>query len=31
MVVLDEERLMELALWWWVVFVLWATPPNYER
>ena len=31
MVVLDEEILVELALWWWVVFVLWATRPNYER
>jgi hypothetical protein len=31
MVVLDEELLMELALWWWVVLVLWATRPNYER
>jgi hypothetical protein len=30
MMVLDEELLMELALWWWVVFVLWATRPNYE-
>jgi hypothetical protein len=29
-VVLDEELLMELALWWWVVFVLWATRPNYD-
>jgi len=31
MMVLDEELLMELALWWWVVFVLWATRPDYER
>jgi hypothetical protein len=31
MVVLDEELLVELALWWWVVFVLWATRPDYER
>jgi hypothetical protein len=29
MVVLDEELLVELALWGWVVFVLWATRPNY--
>jgi hypothetical protein len=29
MMVLDEELLMELTLWWWVVFVLWATRPNY--
>jgi hypothetical protein len=29
-VVLDEEFLMELALWGWVVFVLWATRPNYD-
>jgi hypothetical protein len=28
--VLDEELLMELALWWWVVFVLWAARPNYD-
>ena len=28
--VLDEELLMEVALWWWVVFVLWATRPNYN-
>jgi hypothetical protein len=31
MVVLDEEILVELALWWWVVFVLWATRTHYER
>ena len=31
MMVLDEEFLMEVALWWWVVFVLWATRPNYTR
>jgi hypothetical protein len=31
MVVLDEELLMEVALWWWVVFVLWATRPDNER
>jgi hypothetical protein len=31
MVVLDEELLVELALWWWVVFVFWATRPNYGR
>ena len=30
MMVLDEELLMEVALWWWVVFVLWATRPNYN-
>lgn len=30
MMVVDEELLMELALWWWVVFVLWATRPNYD-
>jgi hypothetical protein len=30
MVVLDEELLLELALWGWVVFVLWATRPNYD-
>jgi hypothetical protein len=30
MLVLDEELLMELALWGWVVIVLWATPPNYD-
>jgi len=30
MVVLDEELLMELALWLWVVFVLWATRANYD-
>ena len=28
MVVLDEELLGKLALWW-VVFVFWATRPNY--
>jgi hypothetical protein len=28
--VLDEQLLTEVALWSWVVFVLWATPPNYE-
>jgi hypothetical protein len=27
--VLDEEILVELVLWTWVVFVLWATRPNY--
>jgi len=31
MMVVDEELLVELALWWWVVFVLWATRPDYER
>jgi hypothetical protein len=30
MMVLDEELRMEVALWWWVVFVLWATRPNYD-
>jgi len=30
MMVLDEEILMELALWGWVVFVLWATRPNHD-
>jgi hypothetical protein len=30
MMVLDEEFLMELALWGWVVFVLWATRPKYD-
>jgi hypothetical protein len=29
MVVLDEELLTRLTLWGWVVFVLWATRPNY--
>ncbi len=27
--VLDEEILVELVLWTWVVFVLWATRPDY--
>ena len=27
--VLDEEILVELVLWSWVVFVLWGTRPNY--
>ena len=31
LIVLDEEIFVELVLWWWVVFVLWATRPNYER
>ena len=31
MMVLDEELLMEVAHWWWVVFVLWAMRPNYTR
>jgi hypothetical protein len=31
MMVLDEELFVELALWWWVVLVLWSTRPNYER
>jgi hypothetical protein len=30
MMVLNEELLMELALWGWVVFVLLATRPNYD-
>jgi hypothetical protein len=30
MMVLDEELLKEVALWWWVVFVLWITRPNYD-
>jgi len=29
MVVLDEELLVELTLWSWVVFVFWATRPKY--
>ena len=29
-VVLDEELLMEVALWEWVVFVLRITRPNYD-
>jgi hypothetical protein len=28
--VLDEQLLTAMVLWSWVVFVLWATPPNYE-
>ena len=28
--VLDEEILVELMLWTWVVFVLWSTRPNYD-
>jgi hypothetical protein len=28
--VLVEQLLTEMVLWSWVVFVLWATPPNYE-
>ena len=31
MMELDEELLIELALWWWVVFVLWATRRSHER
>ena len=31
MVVLNEELLMRLTLWGWVVFVLGATRPNYGR
>jgi hypothetical protein len=31
MVVLDEELLTRLTLCGWVVFVLWATRPNYGR
>jgi len=30
MMVLDEELLTELALWGWVVIVLWATRPNHD-
>jgi hypothetical protein len=30
MALLDEQLLMEIVLWSWVVFVLLATPPNYE-
>jgi hypothetical protein len=29
-VLVDEQLLTEMVLWSWVVFVLWATPPNYE-
>ena len=28
--VLDEQLLTEMALWSWVVFVLWATLPDYR-
>ncbi len=28
--VLDEQLLTQVALWSWVVFVLWTTPPRYE-
>jgi hypothetical protein len=28
--VLDEQLLTEVALWSWVVFVLWASPPKCE-
>jgi len=28
--VLDEQLITEMVLWSWVVFVLLATPPNYE-
>jgi len=28
--VLDEQLLMEVALWSWVVFVLWATQLDYK-
>jgi len=27
--VLDDEILVELVLWMWVMFMLWATRPNY--
>jgi len=27
--VLDDEILVELVLWTWVMFMLWATRPNY--
>jgi len=30
LIVLAEQLLTEVALWSWVVFVLWATPPNHE-
>jgi hypothetical protein len=30
MVLVDEQLLTQMVLWSWVVFVLWATPPNYE-
>lgn len=30
MMVLDEEVLVGLAFYWYVVLVLWATRPNYE-
>ena len=26
---IGQELLVELALWWWVVFVRWTTWPNY--
>jgi hypothetical protein len=29
MALVDEQLLREMVLWSWVVFVLWATPPNY--
>jgi hypothetical protein len=28
--VLDEQLLAQMALWSWVLFVLWATPPIYQ-
>jgi hypothetical protein len=28
--VLDEKLLTEMALWSWVVLVLWATQPGYR-
>ena len=28
--VLDEQLLTEVALWWWVVFVLWATQHGFR-
>jgi hypothetical protein len=30
MALVDEQLLREMVLWSWVVFVLLATPPNYE-
>jgi hypothetical protein len=31
MVVLDEEHLVDLVLWWWVVFVLlWEAPQDHQ-
>jgi hypothetical protein len=30
MALMDEQLLTDIVLWSWVVFVLLATPPNYE-